>query len=272
EAKALIHSEDEVGMVALALNTMSSRLAELFHTLETRVSERTRDLEVAAEVAKQVTKALELNYLLWQVVERTRISFNLYETSVLLYDEKNNNLRLVAASGDLTVRASDEPSEIIHLNQTQGLLARAVVTKSIVLENDVSMAKDYLAHPKMPNLRAELVLPMMNGHHLLGVLDVQHDHVDGFSKEDLRVFTSLADQIAIAIRNAQLFVEMQDARREREALFQISEAMNAATTYVGIVDAIAKVVDPALFNITLSIFENYDREQATYLETVATCK
>jgi signal transduction histidine kinase len=48
-------------------------------------------------------------------------------------------------------------------------------------------------------------------------LDLQSEQVDRFTDEDLRAMTILADQIAVAIRNAQLFTEAQDALERAEA-------------------------------------------------------
>src|SRR5262249_16314500 len=52
-----VSSEDEVGQLAAALNTMSVRLSELFRTLESRVAERTEQLAVARDEALEATRA-----------------------------------------------------------------------------------------------------------------------------------------------------------------------------------------------------------------------
>src|SRR6185503_19087977 len=62
-------------------------------------------------------------------------------------------------------------------------------------------------NPLLPETRAEMAVPMIVGNKVLGVFDVQSAHVDGFSKEDAAIYTTLASQVAVALQNARLYVE-----------------------------------------------------------------
>jgi len=56
-----------------------------------------------------------------------------------------------------------------------------------------------------------LALPLFAGGVLLGVLDVQSTVSEAFSEEDVAVLQVLADLVAVAIENAQLFEESHNA-------------------------------------------------------------
>src|SRR5690606_6606488 len=56
---------------------------------------------------------------------------------------------------------------------------------------------------------------------LLGVFDLQDSSVNRFSEDDRRVMQALAEQISIAVRNAQLFAETQQALLDAETANQV---------------------------------------------------
>jgi signal transduction histidine kinase len=65
--------------------------------------------------------------------------------------------------------------------------------------------------------RSELVLPITIKDRVIGVLDVQSNHLNAFDESDVVVLQSLADQAAIAIDNARLF----DAEQRRAEQFRV---------------------------------------------------
>jgi signal transduction histidine kinase len=93
----------------------------------------------------------------------------------------------------------------------------AARSRTAMLSGDVSAEAHYAANPHRPLTRSELALPMIVGSKLVGVLDFQSEQVNRFSEDDVRVMTSLAEQIAIAVNNAHLYAEqVQVAERLRE--------------------------------------------------------
>jgi len=65
-----------------------------------------------------------------------------------------------------------------------------------------------------------MALPLMFGGKIIGVLDVQSKESSAFFQEDIEVLTVLANQIAVAIENARLFQQSQDALQELDSTFQ----------------------------------------------------
>jgi GAF domain-containing protein len=63
-----------------------------------------------------------------------------------------------------------------------------------------------------------MAVPIISGTKVLGVLDVQSDQVDGLTEEDGAVLLALANQVAVAVHNAESFAETQHALDEAEKL------------------------------------------------------
>jgi len=66
--------------------------------------------------------------------------------------------------------------------------------------------------------RSELCVPLKVGGKVIGVLNAESEELDGFDQADIRVFSSLADQAALAIENARLFEAVRRQREELRAL------------------------------------------------------
>jgi GAF domain-containing protein len=75
----------------------------------------------------------------------------------------------------------------------------------------------------LPNTRAELAVPLFFGEDVIGVLDVQSTQRDTFTPEQIGVLQIVANQVAVAIRSAQLYEE------SRRRLAQIESINRTAT-------------------------------------------
>ena len=79
---------------------------------------------------------------------------------------------------------------------------------------DVDEDVVWVKNPDLPTTRSEMGLPLIFGQQVIGVLDVQSEEPAAFGTEDIATLRILADQIAVAIRNAQLFAESQRTLRD----------------------------------------------------------
>ncbi|MES2356346.1 MAG: PAS-domain containing protein [Pseudomonadota bacterium] len=187
-------------------------LRRAYDKLEQRVAARTRDLEIAANVSKQITTVLEIDKLLQQVVALTVKEFNLHAAFTYLLNE----------DGDTLVKAAGETSQgelfkDIPLNAELSIVALAARNREVVTINDLTQSTLYRPLAASFEIRSELAIPMRLQNRLLGVFDLQSEQVGRFGADDIRVLTTLAEQIAIAVRNAELFSELQTAQLAAEA-------------------------------------------------------
>lgn len=196
------------------VNFMASQIEERDRNLEKQVAARTHDLQVAVDVSRQITIELEIDKLLNQIVQLTTERFQLYACFIFQFDKEQNVLRqLAGASAD---GQKIEIAEKISVNAEPSVIALAARTREFVTVNDVQKSEIYMSHETLEETRAELAIPMLIGGKLLGVFDLQSRVPNRFSKEDLRILTALAEQVAIAIRNAQLFHDAEQARHDAE--------------------------------------------------------
>jgi signal transduction histidine kinase/putative methionine-R-sulfoxide reductase with GAF domain len=254
--------------IAIENSQLYDRLRRHAAELEQRVAERTRYLQVVAEVSRQITTVLEIDRLLSQLVERTLKAFDLHDASVYLVDETRQILRYKA--GARLAGQHNQAAGPSFAMPDPSAVARAALTREPVSITNAARSEDTFGTPEATDTRSELALPMIIGQQVLGVLDLRSGDASRFTPDHVHILTSLAEQMGIAVRNAQLFGELEKAQRESEILYRVSRAVNATTSYPAIIRALLDQIGVVDYSIALGIYENYNFERATYTDVMAT--
>ena len=212
--RATIQSNDEIGVLADAFNTMTSQLQNALQDMEKRVEMRTKALSTSAEVSQRLSSATDPQRLAVEVVEQVQAAFKYYHAHIYFMDEESGDLIMAGGTGDAGAAMLARGHKIPH---GRGLVGRAAATNAPVLVPDVSKAEGWLPNPLLPDTRSEVAIPISSGRQVLGVLDVQQNTVNGLDQEDVRLLQSLAGQVAISLQNARSY-EQSKSQAELETL------------------------------------------------------
>jgi len=215
--QAAITSQDEVGTLAQAFNDMTDQLQQTIGAFETRVTERTQQIELVLGLNRRLSSILDLNELMREMVTVTKETFNYYHVHVYLVDEERENLVMMEGYGEAgQIMKSQEHA--IALNSPASLIALAARRGEAVIIENVQQEPNWLPNPLLPETQSEIAMPVMLEGRVEGVLDVQSDRVGGLTTADVLILRALADQVAIAIRNAQLFAQTETALEQAQKL------------------------------------------------------
>jgi GAF domain-containing protein len=205
---------DEIGTLSQTLSVMTEWLRDSYQVLEGRISARTRDLELAADVGRRLARVRDVDRLLQEAVDLIQERFELYYAQVYVVDERGQQLLLRAAAGatgrELLRRGFRLPLDRTSVNGTVAVRREAIVVP------DTTHSALFRPNPLLPETRSEMAVPLLAGERVVGVLDLQSDRLRGLTEEAMPAFMALAGQLGIAMENAMLFQEAQDARRELE--------------------------------------------------------
>jgi PAS domain S-box-containing protein len=205
--------QDAVQKTSITLQQREKEYQSIQIDLEQRVHERTHDLELASEVGKTITTKVENLYqLLSDAVEQIRSHFNLYYTQVYLTDRVGRTITLRAGTGDVGKQLLQRGHQL--LISSDSLNGRAALEKYSVIVADTSNSRAFLPNPLLPKTRSEMAIPLMIGNQVIGVLDMQSDKTNALNENNLASFEILAGQLAVAIQNAALFEQANQARAE----------------------------------------------------------
>jgi len=212
------------------LRRLASHVSKLFFNARLLDDSRSQidKTQTAAEIARDISSALNLDELLLKAVNLIRERFNFYHASIFLIDPSNKNAVIREATGE----AGAQLKRIGH--------KLAVGSKSIVgfvsgqgeplVVNDITKDATHMPNPMLPDTRAEAAIPLKIGDRILGVLDVQSTIPYSFSPNDINTLQTLADQLAIAVNNTELFAETQEHLSQHRLLHHITTSAASGTT------------------------------------------
>jgi PAS domain S-box-containing protein len=214
-------NRQEITTLAQVFNLMTQQLRNVLENLEQRVAARTQDLNLAAEIGREITQERDLNKLLPQAAQLVLDQFNLYQTQIYLVDRTGENLVLRASTGFAGSQLLEAGHQLpIDQNSLNGT---AVYEKHAIIVSDTQASDIFMPHPLLPDTRSEMVVPLIVDEQVVGVLDLQSRQTNAFSEDNLAAFEVLTGQIAIAILNARQNEEIrrsQEAMRANEALLR----------------------------------------------------
>lgn len=169
-----------------------------FQELQDAVNDRTRALQLAAEVSQRIAAIPNQSEMVVEVVEQLKQTFNYYHAHIYLFDEARENLLMVGGTGEAGKTLLERGHK---LPRGRGLVGRAAESGQAVLVPDTRSDPAWLPNPLLPETRAEVAVPIVVGERVLGVLDVQNNQVGSLSELDVLLISTIADQVGIALEN-----------------------------------------------------------------------
>jgi len=197
-AAALAESQRQAEAGRLALEVRSRELER-----------RTAQLEAAAEVGRAAASILEPEQLTQQVVQLIRDRFAFYHVALCLLDETGQAAEYCAGAG---VAAEALLQERLRFALGDlSMIGWSIANAQMRVAQDARLDRVRLDHPLLPDTRSEAVFPLIARGQVLGALDVQSDQTGAFDEGTLSALQLIADQVAVALSNARLFAESEQA-------------------------------------------------------------
>jgi GAF domain-containing protein/HAMP domain-containing protein len=217
-ARAEPEVDDEIGALANTFNLMTARLQQTLAELERRVEQRTGQLQAAADIGRATAGVRDLTELLELAIELVRGRFGFYHASIFLVDEAGEYAVLRESTGEVGAQLKARGHRLAI--GSRSLVGWVTQNRKLRVARDVADDPFHFKNPLLPETRSELCIPLIVGDRLIGALDVQSQAVDAFSQSDQQAIQVLADQLSVAIENAQLFQRTQAALAEVRAQYQ----------------------------------------------------
>lgn len=189
----------EIDLLALIGELAAGALerAELLDGLQRQVNE----LSTLAQVSKTITEPIYLDEMLAVVCEMAAQIMNAKGTSLLLFDEEQDELALRATYG-----LKREHAEILPIDVETSLTGRAIMRSEPVIVQDLQHESSYKNHAlaKREGLHSFLSVPVSVRGKTIGAFNCYMGEVRNFSPKEIELFSTLANQTALALENANL--------------------------------------------------------------------
>jgi GAF domain-containing protein/CheY-like chemotaxis protein/HPt (histidine-containing phosphotransfer) domain-containing protein len=199
--------------------------ARLYRETRRRASE----MAALAELGREVGGMLDLDAVLGRIGERARELLEADTSAVFLEQEDGVTFVPIVAVGDL---AELIKADTIHLGEG--------VIGDLASQGIAEVVNDLAGDPRAVPITGEetkteerlMAAPLLARGHTIGMMAVwRGGATDPFTEADLSFLVGLSQQAAIAIENARLFREAQDAREVAEQANAAKSAFLAATSH-----------------------------------------
>jgi sigma-B regulation protein RsbU (phosphoserine phosphatase) len=195
------------------LELLASRMAMALENarLYRRSLRQARTLQLLNEISREMSSVLVLNELLRKIGTLTKRLIDYQRFSILMADEQARTFNAV-----ISLKLDEDQTERGMVRFGQGIVGASADLRQTVVVQDVSRDPRYVL--VNPETRSEMATPLIYRGRVIGVVDLESPQVNYFSEEHVRILSTLAPQIAIAIENARLYerVARSEARLERD--------------------------------------------------------
>ncbi|MFO8047802.1 MAG: sensor domain-containing diguanylate cyclase [Desulfosudaceae bacterium] len=177
------------------------------------LNERVLELYTLYNISRMLSTSLQVSDLFDLVVGLIGESLNVDQYCLMFLDQERQKLQIRASHGM-------PESVLMHgeIDVNEGIAGRVIAGGKPLLLNDISQEEDffYFANSGIKE-GSFLGIPLVNNQGgTIGVLNVHKPVVNGFSSSDMRLFTAVAEHVAIAITNALSFQQTQELIRKDE--------------------------------------------------------
>ncbi|MBI2881711.1 MAG: GAF domain-containing protein [Candidatus Tectomicrobia bacterium] len=200
---------------------LAMKNAELYAETQRRAT----NLEVLDEIAKAVNSTLELDALFKIAVEQVRRLVPCEGITLYAIDERRKLIRDFWITDDKKKRES----WIAHRRDLTGSQYERIFETREPLYTPDARESPY---ERIRSLAAEGLLsivnvPVRSEGGCIGALNVVSEEADAYSREDIGLLVSVADHLATAMKNAELYAEAQKRATNLEVLDRIAKAINS---------------------------------------------
>jgi transcriptional regulator with GAF, ATPase, and Fis domain len=189
-----------------ALHLLTPIISSLLYNTISRQqnAEKIRFLRLYQTVSSALGYVGDLQELLTTIISIVISELPSQEGSVLLYDEETNEFEFFTAVGETG-------SELVKIrfSADKGIAGRALRDRETLVVNDVQSSPDFYGSiDEEYDFKTESILatPIISGDEVIGVIEaINKIGKRGFDEDDKRVLMAIADEVALAIKNARLF-------------------------------------------------------------------
>ncbi|NGP75748.1 GAF domain-containing protein [Balneolaceae bacterium YR4-1] len=239
-------------------NTNRNRdtLKELMGMLEQRDAE----LTIISNVQQGLAENMELQEIYEMVGEEIRDLFDAQVTAIATFDNeyKTETFRYLYENGE---RVHPDPRPIDKVRQrlidSRELLYIAENAEKAYKEITGEEAK---AVPGTKFPKSVVVVPLILGDTVRGYVSLQNlDREHAFSDDDIRLLSTLANSLSVALENARLFNETEQRNAELAVINSVQQGLVAEMDMQGIYELVGERIR-TLFDAQVAVISTFDHE------------
>ncbi|MDQ1371655.1 MAG: hypothetical protein QG582_569 [Candidatus Thermoplasmatota archaeon] len=206
---------------------MEARTAEL--------ARRVSQLTTINKISRVVTSILDPDELMAEFTKSIAAGFGYQHVVILAMDKERGELHFKAGHG---TRMNEIPRDL-RLKLKEGIIGHAAFFSETLVTGDVDADPRYVVKG-IRTTKSELAIPILFRGDLIGVLDIQSEAKDAFTRNDVTLLEMLTDILATAIVNARTFTESKEREHALTVLDRISKQISFRQEPGVVLDQVAR--------------------------------
>jgi GAF domain-containing protein len=233
-----IHTGDELESLARQFNSMAADLQKSYAELEQRVADRTAEL---SESLKQQTATAEvLGVINSSPGVLTPVFEAVLERALFLCQAAFGTLWVVSDGMICNTAMRGVPDRLAALLrepidlQPDGTVSRLMAGEGVVHQIDIAADDDYRRHTmrrglvELGNAHTAVWVPLRREDAFLGGFTIYRSEVRPFTEKQIALLQNFAAQAVIAMENARLITETQEALEQQTATAEVLGVINSS--------------------------------------------
>jgi putative nucleotidyltransferase with HDIG domain len=253
--KVRVSTSSEIGDLASTFNEMTDSLRERSESLTKKVLE----LATLYEMSRSLSSTLDMEELLGSVLDSALRIFDLDLGYVALRDRETDTLVVRALRGS----RGSATDGAVRSSMSEWVVREG---RPLIFNPDVGSAYEQI--DTVTGAKAALCVPLMSSEGTIGSVTVGSSDIDyRFNSDDVRLLSTIANHVTIAIGNIELFSSLQDAYLA--TVRSLAAAVDAKDSYTrGHSDFVATYATAIAEKMGLSQDQRIALEMAAYLHDI----
>jgi len=216
--------------LSIALNYLQQKI------LSNYLQQHIDQLRTVEEISQSILSNLDRESLLNSAISLLHQNFGFSKVNILIVrgDDKKV-LKKIGISSD-----GIEPEKTYYYETDNGPVAWCISHLEPIAINDLHLQNKFPVSDFENNNRSELVLPLLHGNIFIGVLDLCSKTANAFEPKTIKIYQLLAENIAVAIRNANLYRSEQMRRLISDRL---RDVVGSLSTDLSLDDALQRILN-----------------------------
>ncbi len=250
-------SAREVAELARSFNQMTGSLRQRTETLTKKVLE----LGALYEMSRSLGATLEMERLLSSVLDAVLRIFDVELGYVALRDPETDRLELKARRGAASGRGDERA---IRSSMSEWVMREG---RPLIFNPPPDGQAEHQVD-SVTGALAALCVPLVASDHAVGAIAVgSHDTTVRFDADDVRLMSTVANQVSMAIGNIELFSNLQEAYLA--TVRSLAAAVDAKDSYTrGHSDTVAYYATAVAEKMGLTVEQRTALEMAAYLHDI----
>ena len=252
--KVSVTGSNEVATLASSFNDMTESLQERSESLTKKVLE----LATLYEMSRALGSTLDMDELLGSVLDSALRIFDLGLGYVTLREKDTSELSIRAARG-----ADHDATTAIRSSMSEWVVREG---RPLIFNPDPAAGADRI--DVVTGAKAALCVPLVSAEGTIGSITIgSNDPTYRFNSDDVRLLSTIANHVTIAVGNIELFTSLQEAYLA--TVRSLAAAVDAKDTYTrGHSDRVAGYATLIAEHMGLANEQRTALEMAAYLHDI----